>query len=175
MTRKQAENPIFPERLRPSSLSVVPFDESVQGEPFNNRISARFGVGGRLSLSAQVIQPLDDLVEAGEAIADDLRRNLFRSRTYDPEHILRRVQRSGHGGKVDDSRGAFEGMKRSENAIEPVRVAGCFLQGQQVLRGLFHELLGFQKELVDELVHAELPHSRSTYSIKVSWLRGLTR
>ncbi len=86
--------------------------------------SAGVGVGGRCAARLHAIQPSRDLVETGEAVVDDPRRDRPRARSHARQNLLGGVQRSSHRGKIDDAGGTFQRVERPEQRCRCVRVVG---------------------------------------------------
>ncbi len=131
-------------------------------ESARQAVGGLIGVGGGLAGLLHHVEPLHDLVEAGQALADQVDGHRLVARPHRRQHVLRRVQQAAHGGEFDDARGALQGVEGAEHAVHPLAVVRRLLEGQKVARALFHQLAALDQELFEELVHAAGPHSKAT-------------
>ena len=113
------------------------------------------GVRGELAGGFDRIEPVDDLVETHEAIADVERRERPRLGACGRERTLRGMERLLHRGELDDAGAALQRMERTKRVVETLGIVRLLLERQQVVAGLIDELPRFDEELLQELIHAE--------------------
>ena len=119
------------------------------------------------------IEPLNDLVERGEAIADEASGDWAFALANHGQDILGGVHRASHRGEVDDAGAAFERVKRTERAIEARAVSGVALQRQKVGRDLLDQLARLHYKLFEKLVHWGTPQNIAMVRARSSRPTGL--
>ncbi len=115
------------------------------------------------------------LIDAGQTIANQLRRYEKIARAHGRQRALGRVNRARHRHEIDDPGAAFQCVKGTEGAVEPVAIVRRLLERQEVVRRLLGQLARFQKELFEELVHGRRPHSMATCSVSSLSVSGLIK
>jgi len=108
-----------------------------------------------------LVEPLFQLIEARQAIADQLRRGVARAGPRIGEHGFGLVQHATHGGEFDNAGGALQRVEAAEHAIDQRRIARRRLERQQIPGRLLRQLTAFDQELFEQLVHAGEPHNKA--------------
>ena len=139
------------------------------------RKSIRRGVGPARQLAALLdgIEPLNDLVKTGQAVADEASGDRAIALANHRQDILGGMHRASHRGEVDDAGAALERVKRTERPIETRAVSGIALQRQKVGRDLLDQLARLHQKLFEELVHWGTPQNIAMVRARSSRPTGL--
>jgi hypothetical protein len=128
-------------------------------EAANEPVGSLFGIGWRTARGLHRLKPLQDLIQACQAIADQLRGNREIARPCLSQDVFRRMDRSAHRREFDNAGSSLQGMKGAKGAIERAVVVRRLLEGQQILRCLLDEFARLDQELFQELVHRGSPQN----------------
>ncbi len=82
-------------------------------------VSRCLGCVGQLARRLHGIEPLHDLIEARQAIADQRGRHDLCTGPHFGQHVLGGVDRTRHRGEIDDTRAALERVEGAKRAVEP--------------------------------------------------------
>ena len=145
------------------------------GEPAHEIVGPGIGVRRDLAGGLHLVEPGTHLVEAGQAQVDQGRAYRTVVRAHGRHHVLGSVHGARHGGEIDNSRGALQGMQGTKGVIQPFPVVRSLLQGEQVVLALGHQLATFDQELLEEFVHGARPHMTDACSASCCCVTGFTR
>ena len=139
------------------------------------RESTRRGVGLVRKLAALLdrIEPLNDLVKTGQAVADEAGGDRAIALANHRQDILGGMHRAPHRREVDDTGAALERVKRAERPIQARTVARIALQGEEIGGGLLDQLARLHEKLFEELVHWGTPQNIAMVRARSSRPTGL--
>ena len=132
---------------------------SASREAGGEAVRRSVGFAGKFATLLDRIEPLNDLVEANQAVADEAGGDRAIALTNHRQNILGGMHRASHRGEVDDAGAAFEGVECTERAVQARTVVRLALQRKKVGRGLLDELARLHQKLFEELVHWGAPQN----------------
>ena len=99
-------------------LDLRGLDRRLAGQEAGSKpIRRRVGPAGQFAALLDGIKPMNDLVKAGQAVADEARGNWAIALANHRQDVLGGVHRASHRCEVDDAGAAFERVERTERAI----------------------------------------------------------
>ena len=98
---------------------------------------------------------MNDLVETGQAVADEAGGDRAIALANHRQDILGGMHRASHRREVDDAGAALERVKRAERPIQARRSPGSRSKREKIGGGLLDQLARLHQKLFEELVHGE--------------------
>jgi hypothetical protein len=104
-----------------------------------------------------VREPASDQVEGGKQIVGHPGVQRQTPAAHDVQQVLGRVGQLGQFGEVEETGRPLEGVRRPEDLVDQLRVAGVPLELQQTLVDLGEQVRGLGEELGEKRIHRASP------------------